>query len=127
MPEIKAITQSKKHLEDAIKMMPKWDEIVTEMYRDNPILGLEMLEDEIEEYEETGDMRYVLKTLKRIAKSKGYVALERETGLTRQAIYTVLNGKVSPRLDTMSKLLKALGLGLYVEPLRKPEKEKAYA
>lgn len=118
-----------KRLEAYARTLPSWDDLVADMYRESPSLATQVLEDEIEEYEETGDIRYVLSTLKHIAQAKGFVALERETGLTRQAIYAVLNGKVSPRLDTMNKLLKAFGLGLYVRPLpkEKKEREKIYA
>ncbi|MGQ0503642.1 MAG: helix-turn-helix domain-containing transcriptional regulator [Panacagrimonas sp.] len=40
------------------------------------------------------------------------------SGLTRVAIYKMLSGSGNPRLDSLVKLLQALGLGISVRPLK---------
>jgi transcriptional regulator with XRE-family HTH domain len=42
-------------------------------------------------------------------KAKSWVWLAKETGLTRPTLYETLNGTTRPRIDTLTKILGALG------------------
>jgi probable addiction module antidote protein len=40
-----------------------------------------------------------------------------ETGITREALYKALRGDSQPRLDTLQRVCKALGVKLTIEPV----------
>jgi probable addiction module antidote protein len=50
-----------------------------------------------------------------IARSRGMAELSKETGLTREGLYRSLSADGNPSLDTLVKVLKALGLKLAVK------------
>jgi probable addiction module antidote protein len=66
------------------------------------------LEAYIEESE--GDAAFIAKTLGDIARAKGLTQIARETGLSRESLYKALSGDRSPSLDTILKVVAALGL-----------------
>jgi probable addiction module antidote protein len=56
-----------------------------------------------------------------IARAKGMVQLARDTGLTREGLYKALSKDGNPRLDTVLKVLHALGLKLAPHPEQEPK------
>ena len=66
------------------------------------------LEAYIEESE--GDAAFIAKTLGDIARAKGLTQIAGETGLSRESLYKELSGDRSPSLDTILKVVAALGL-----------------
>jgi probable addiction module antidote protein len=66
------------------------------------------LEAYIEESE--GDAAFIAKTLGDIARAKGLTQIAGETGLSRESLYKALSGDRSPSLDTILKVVAALGL-----------------
>ena len=59
-----------------------------------------------------GDPQTIAMALGNIARSKGMTALAKETGLSREALYTALSEEGNPRLTTFLKVISALGLRL---------------
>lgn len=114
-----------KALNELIDTMPDWSTFVTELYREDMELAVQSLREEFELFEETGNNRYLLKTLGRMIKARGVQNITRETGMSRQTIYNLLDGKISPRMDTMTKLLNTLGLRFYLAPIKPAETESA--
>jgi probable addiction module antidote protein len=108
-----------KRLFEKAKKLPKWDDVCTEEYRNDPELAAIRIKTELAEFEKTGEIKYLLSTLEKVAKAKGYTVLERETGISRPALYAVLTGKSAPRIDTLVKILHALGFTLSVKPMKK--------
>ncbi|MDL2264201.1 hypothetical protein LJC31_06065 [Synergistaceae bacterium OttesenSCG-928-I11] len=106
-----------------VDAMPDWGAFVTELYREDVELAMQSLREEFELFEQTGEDRYLLKTLERMIKARGVQNITRESGMSRQTIYNLLDGKMSPRMDTMTKLLRTLGLRFYLAPI-KPAKPK---
>ena len=49
--------------------------------------------------------------------AKGWMALSRETGLSRSVLYAALSGVSEPRIGTVMKILKALGVKVYFDLL----------
>jgi len=47
-----------------------------------------------------------------IARARGMVQLAKDTGLTREGLYKALSKDGNPRLDTVLKVMRALGLKL---------------
>jgi len=108
-----------KSLVEKAGTLPKWDDFCIEEYRKDPKLAVMRIKTELAEFEKTGEIRYLLSTLEKVAKAKGFTVLEKETGISRQTLYAVLNGKSAPRIDTMMKILNALGFTLSIKPVKK--------
>ena len=66
--------------------------------------------------EDGGEPEVIALTLRDIAKARGGVTkLARETGLTRTALYKILNGESVPSFVTLQKILKAFDLELTIK------------
>jgi probable addiction module antidote protein len=61
---------------------------------------------------EEGDAKLIAAVLGDIARSKGMAAIAKKTGLGRESLYKALSAKGNPRLDTLLKVVNALGLKL---------------
>jgi probable addiction module antidote protein len=72
---------------------------------------IELLADAIE----TGDGRYIANALGTIARARGMARVAEEAGITRQALYRSLSRKGDPRLTTLLRVAKSLGLKLSFE------------
>ncbi|GHT02286.1 hypothetical protein AGMMS50276_32110 [Synergistales bacterium] len=96
-------------LEALTLAMPKWDDFVVEEFKEDPEYAHFAIDSELKRYAETGDITFLLSTLKTAARAKGWVWLAKETGLSRPTLYETLNGTTRPRIDTLTKILRALG------------------
>jgi len=65
--------------------------------------------------EANGDAAFIAKALGDIARAKGMSQVARDTGLSRESLYKALSGERSPSLDTILKVVGALGLKLHAE------------
>jgi probable addiction module antidote protein len=79
-------------------------------YRKDPDYARLRVQDEFQEYTETNDIRYLLSTLRKFAEAKGWSVLSKETGLSRSVLYAALSGETDPKIGTVMKILKALGV-----------------
>jgi probable addiction module antidote protein len=62
-----------------------------------------------------GDPRYIAHALGAIARARGGIAkLATDTGLSRQALHKALSENGNPTLDTVLKVLTALGLQMRI-------------
>ena len=65
---------------------------------------------------EAGDRAAFLLAIKNVIDAYGGVTrISRDTGLNRENLYRVLSDRGNPELNSLEKLLKALGLRLAVE------------
>ena len=69
--------------------------------------------------EANGDAAFIAKALGDIARAKGMTQVARDAGLSRESLYKALSGERSPGLDTVLKVLHALGLKLHAEAVQK--------
>ena len=60
--------------------------------------------------ESEGDAAFITMALGDIARAKGMTQIARETGLSRESLYKALSGDRSPSLETILKVVAALGL-----------------
>ena len=60
--------------------------------------------------EASDDPALIAAALGDIARARGMVQVAKETGLTREGLYKALSKDGNPRLGTVLKVLKALGL-----------------
>lgn len=66
---------------------------------------------------EDGDSRVITLGLRELAESAGGMAVIAErTGLSRETLYRTLSERGNPRLNTLTALLRAMGLRLSVAP-----------
>ncbi len=61
---------------------------------------------------EVGHAGYIAAALGVVAKARGMTPLAEQTGLSRQALHKALSEEGNPTLDTVVKVLDALGLQL---------------
>jgi probable addiction module antidote protein len=72
---------------------------------------VELLSDALE----SGETGYVAAALGAIARSEGMTALAKKSGVNRQALYTALSENGNPTLQTLLKVMSALGIRLKCE------------
>jgi probable addiction module antidote protein len=65
---------------------------------------------------EDGSPTEIAAAIGTVAKARGMTQLANETGLSRPALYKALSGDGNPGLDTIMKVLAALGVRLTVVP-----------
>lgn len=58
-----------------------------------------------------------LLAVRNIARARGMTQVARDTGLGRESLYKALSEGAKPRYDTILKVVRALGVKLYVEPV----------
>ena len=68
----------------------------------------------LDAYLEDGTPEELLCALNTIARSHGMSALARETGISREALYRAFSDNGNPTLDTLLRVMKALGVRLAV-------------
>ena len=82
-------------------------------YIDTPEAVAAILEDALA----TGDAGYVAHALGVIARSKGMTAVAEKAGLGRESLYKGLKEGGNPQLETVLKIVAALGLRLKPAPI----------
>ena len=69
--------------------------------------------------EEAGDdAAFIAKALGDIARAKGMSQVASDAGLSRESLYKALSGERKPTLDTVLRVIGALGLRLRAEAVR---------
>jgi probable addiction module antidote protein len=64
---------------------------------------------------ESGHVPYIANALGVIARSEGMTKIAAKTGVNRQALYTALSESGNPTLETLLKVMTALGIRLKCE------------
>lgn len=64
---------------------------------------------------ESGHPPYIATVLGDVARSEGMTKLAQKTGVNRQALYTALSADGNPTLETLLKVMTALGIRLKCE------------
>jgi probable addiction module antidote protein len=91
------------------KNLTSWDNYINESLQDD-CEAVAYLELAIEEYQEDGDTKSLMRAIQRVAEAKGGISkLAEKTQLNRQNLYKIFSNKISPRFDTLTKILRALG------------------
>lgn len=70
----------------------------------------------IEAVLEDGDPALIRDAIGTVARARGMTQIARETGMSRESLYKALSETGNPSFDTVTKVLKALGMRLSVEP-----------
>lgn len=80
-------------------------------YIATPEAVIDLLNDALE----SGHVPYITNALGVIARSEGMTKLAAKTGINRQALYTALSENGNPTLETLIKVMSALGIRLKCE------------
>ena len=67
-----------------------------------------------------GDAAFIAKALGDIARAKGMSQVACDAGLSRESLYKALSGNRNPSLDTILKVVDALGLKLHADVAPRP-------
>ncbi len=65
--------------------------------------------------ESNGNASMVAKASGDIARARGMSQVAKDSGLSRESLYKALSGERSPGIDTILKVIKALGIRLHAE------------
>jgi probable addiction module antidote protein len=68
----------------------------------------------LDAYLEDGTPEELLRAVNTIARSRGMSELARQTGISREALYRAFSENGNPTLDTLLRVMKALGVRLAV-------------
>lgn len=71
--------------------------------------------------EAQGDTIFIAKALGDIARAKGIAQVAQDTGISRENLDREFSGNMMPSLDTVLKVLQALGLKLNIETAVLPD------
>lgn len=75
---------------------------------------------------DSGDAHFIAYALGAVARARGGLSkLARDTGLNRQALHSALSEDGNPTLDTVLRVLKALGLQMKIEEMEAAEAVEA--
>jgi probable addiction module antidote protein len=67
----------------------------------------------LEDAMESGDARVIAGALGVVARAKGMSEIAEKAGLSRESLYRALSSDGNPRLDTLMRVLDALGIRLH--------------
>ena len=86
----------------------------------DPDLAAELLNTAIEEYLEDGDTKSFVATLRSLVKAGNISQIARESQISRNQLYMIIEGKSEPTLSSLLKLFKSLGFQFELKPIKKP-------
>ncbi len=90
------------------------DEAMSELYRSDPALALEVINDILAD----GDQAELLTVLRQLALAFGGVqAVAEQAHLNPTQLYRTLSPQGNPALNSLTAILKAMGLRLAVQPI----------
>jgi len=70
----------------------------------------------LEACQEEGDPTLITAALGDIARAKNMTQLAQQTGMTRVSLYKALSPEGNPSFDTITKIAKALGFKITIQP-----------
>jgi probable addiction module antidote protein len=85
---------------------------LTAKFRDNPVAISEYLNDALS----TGDAMVIAKAIGDMVRAQGMSRFSRKSGLGRENLYRVFNGKMNPKIETVMKAVMALDIQLMAKP-----------
>lgn len=78
-------------------------------FKEDPEFARMYLDSEIKEYNKTGDIQYILKTLEMIVRALGITKFAETNNINRSTLNNVFRNKHSPETSTLNSILEPLG------------------
>jgi probable addiction module antidote protein len=66
-----------------------------------------------------GDVAVLAEALGALVRARGVALVAQDAGLQRETLYKALRSDAQPRMDTIVRVLRAVGLGFRIVPLKK--------
>lgn len=66
---------------------------------------------------EENDPEFLVTVIRDVLKSEGYTKMAKKTGLTREGLYNSFSEETEPKVETLFKVLNAIGLKIKLEPI----------
>ncbi len=90
----------------------RWD--VTEYLKDEAAIAAYL-----DAVFEDGDPGLIAAAIGDVAKARGMTQIARESGLSRESLYRALSQDGNPELSTLTKVIRAIGMRIAIEPTAK--------
>jgi len=103
-----------------MKARKKYQETLLQELK-NEEFAFEFIRDALEGLD-SDDSNYLFTALQQVAKAHGISDLEKETGITRSAIYKMLSSDSNPSFKNVSKILHALGFKFDLQKIENEER-----
>ena len=103
-----------KKMQEKVKSLNDWDDFVVEQFKKDKDFAKRSIKNELLQFQKTGEVKYLIKNINRASKAFGINNLEKEVGISRQAIHAIISEKSMPRFDTALLILRALGYQLNI-------------
>lgn len=95
------------------------DDYITERLRNEPEFAVEYLNAALEAYFEDFNNDALAQALKRLILASGSIKkFSEDANVNREHLYRLFNSKSTPSIDTLSKILKALGYQIEAKPIK---------
>jgi probable addiction module antidote protein len=99
--------------------LKNFDDLTTKLFQKDSNLAEGFLKLAFEEYHKDGDEKVLLIALRQVTIAKGgFSKLAKETGLSRESLYTTLSENGNPQLNTFKIILEKLGYALSFKKLK---------
>ena len=98
----------------------KFDEHLLESLRENDYMVFLHLKEALKnpDLKEGNDYEYLIQAINDVARARGKAEMAEKAGISRQALYKILNGKSVPSIQNIIAILKLLGLKFSVEQIK---------
>jgi len=92
-----------------------FDDVMIDIYKENPELAVEMLNSILED----GEQWELMLALRHLSKAFGGVrGVAKDANLNPNQLYRTLSEKGNPELKSLTAILRAMGMRLAVQPLQ---------
>ena len=91
-----------------------FDSWVVDNLKKDSDLTKKYIDEAIKNFDKDENIEILLSALRKAAKAKGWTYLEKETGISRQALYNALSEKGNPRIKTFIEIINSLGYHLKI-------------
>ena len=91
-----------------------FDNWVIDNLKNDSALTKEYIDQVVKNFDKDGNIELLLSSLRKAAKAKGWTYLEKETGISRQALYNALSEDGNPRIKTFIEIINSLGYRLKI-------------
>jgi len=94
-----------------------FDDMMAESFRKDPAYAIELLNDILED----GEPAELLIALRQMSKAFGDVGeIAKQAGVNANTLYRTLSAQGNPQVNTLSAILRTMGLRLAVQPMQQP-------
>lgn len=107
-----------------VKRRLLYDEGLVRRIRRDPLFTADYVNAVLKNLDNTDEPRVILIALRHLAKAYGMDEIAKAAGLRRESLYRALSAKGNPFFSTFYAVVKAVGLKLTIEPVKRSVKRE---